>query len=243
MSARTTSAVLIVGFLAALVQLSSGLVSTAACVVAGPVLAVLSIAAVRFFEIDLGDTATVLFPTLSSAAGVLSLSLLPAGAREVFWAAPLLAGLVASVFVVARRASAARCALCSRRLGDVAFGCPRCGLRVCDTCWQFEHLRCRVCEQNHVPVFVDPKWWDRELGPRVTVGRCQLCLTPTDTDDTDLRVCRNCGRPQCRACWDAANGECRRCGWTVANLPPALRRYVEPSRLANGGRGAARSAY
>jgi hypothetical protein len=48
----------------------------------------------------------------------------------------------------------------------------------------------------------------------------------TVAEETDLRVCGKCGRPQCRDCWDFSNGQCGRCHWIVEDLPEALRPYV-----------------
>jgi hypothetical protein len=225
-----------IGFFAALLQLVSGLVSVPVALACGALLAVACLLIVRYVEVELEAMGTVLLPTLASAAGVSCLAFVPGRQSPVLWAAPLLACAGAATLVWIRQMSEERCALCASRLGRrVAFDCPRCLLRVCDGCWVFEYRRCRLCEQNHVPVFTDSKWWDRELGPRLTFGRCQLCLTPVDTEGTDLRACGDCGRPQCRNCWDASNGECRRCGWIVRDLPPALRPYVTSAdREASG---------
>jgi hypothetical protein len=58
----------------------------------------------------------------------------------------------------------------------------------------------------------------------VNQGRCQICMaTP---DKADLRCCGHCGRPQCRDCWDQANGQCSRCHWTIPDLPENLRPYM-----------------
>jgi hypothetical protein len=234
-----TIAVATVGFFAGLLQLIGGLVSTPAALACGALLAVACLLIVRFLEIELESVGAVLLPTLASAAGVSCLAFVPGRQSPVLWAAPLLTCAVAVALLLIRQMSAERCALCGSRLGGrVAFECPRCVLRVCDACWVFEYCRCRLCEQNHVPVFTDAKWWDRELGPRLTFGRCQLCLTPVDTEGTDLRACRDCGRPQCRNCWDASNGECRRCGWIVNDLPVALRPYMTSSNREAAGRPA-----
>jgi hypothetical protein len=154
-------------------------------------------------------------------------------AQEIYlWFAPLLALAFSGILVAAQRVGSKLCGLCGRRLrGHVAFECPRCGLTVCDhTCWVFELSRCKLCEQNRVPIFLqDGRWWDRQLGPKVKYGRCQLCQSPAE--EVDLRPCRKCGRTQCRACWDAANGQCSRCRWTIEDLPDSLRRYVLTSTI------------
>lgn len=118
-----------------------------------------------------------------------------------------------------------RCGLCHKRLGphEVTFTCPRCELVVCDeNCWSFEHRRCRLCEENGVPILPSmSQWWDRQLGPRATQGRCQVCMA--SPEKADLRICSHCRRPQCRECWDQTNGECGRCGWTLPELPESLK--------------------
>ena len=240
MNGPTASAFLSIGFFAALGQFAAGLLSHPSGIVFGGVIAVASLSAVRFFEIELGQVASVLLPSLSSAIGIACLAFVPGRQAPILWMAPLLACSMSAIAVWIRQLSSERCALCSRRLrgGGVAFKCPRCGLRVCDNCWVFEFQRCRLCEQNRVPIFTDSRWWDRELGPRLTFGRCQFCLTPAEAEGADLRACRNCGRPQCRACWDASNGECRRCGWIVEDLPPSLRPYVGAVRPSANSRAA-----
>ena len=143
--------------------------------------------------------------------------------------APLLALATSGGITIFQRYFAKRCALCNRRLaGDLALECPRCGLIVCDqNCWDFDHYRCRLCESNRVPILTpDARWWDKQFGPRVKYGRCQICLSPAA--EVNLRACRKCGRTQCKACWDYGNAQCTHCGWVVSDLPDKLKMYVSP---------------
>jgi hypothetical protein len=228
MKTRTIAALLASSFLLALVQLVALLVQPVAGIVCGAALAVLSMLLLKLFQIELPQAwARILLPTGSSLLGVAIVFFMTPGQELYVWFACLLALAVSGIMVAVQGAGSKRCGLCGRRIrGRVAFVCPRCGLTVCDhTCWVFEASRCRLCEQNHVPIFSpDGRWWDRQLGPRTDYGRCQLCQTPAE--EADLRPCRNCGRPQCRDCWDSANGQCSRCQWTIEDLPDSLRPYI-----------------
>jgi hypothetical protein len=143
----------------------------------------------------------------------------------MLWGIPALIFLVSLSSGAIARMTQNRCNLCHRRLGpqEVTFTCPRCGLIVCDeNCWSFDHRRCRLCEENGVPILPSvSQWWDRQLGPRVQQGRCQVCLA--SPEQADLRLCTHCRRPQCRTCWDHTNGECSRCGWVLPELPEPLK--------------------
>lgn len=233
MKTHTAASIIACSFLALLVQLVGLLIAPAAGIVAGGFTAIVFTLLFRFFEIELPQPwVPMVLPTVASLIGVL---LVVAAKQELgapyIWFAPLLSFLCALVIWFLRQSSSKRCALCNRRLRNgVVFDCPRCGLSVCDySCWVFDSRRCRLCEQNGVPIFsADVKWWNRQLGPRTSHGRCQLCQTPAQ--ESDLRPCRNCGRPQCRDCWDAANGECSRCHWTIEDLPESLRPYVSSIR-------------
>jgi hypothetical protein len=227
---RVAATIVIIGFFSALIQIGLAFASPTSAIIGAGVLALLSPVALRMLDVELSPTAAVLLPALSSGCGVACLAFVPRVLSPVLWTAPLLACTVAAVAAWIRLATSRRCALCSRRVGDdLAFACPRCHLLVCSDCWVFEYRRCRLCEQNGVPVFTEPSWWDRELGPRVTFGSCSRCKTPASHDRTELRACRKCGRPQCAACWDEANGECLRCGWIAGGLPDALNRYMRPN--------------
>ena len=176
----------------------------------------------RFFEVQ----AAVWAPPLASLLGV-SLAFTTTRGDVLLWACPVLALALAEIIAWLRRRDAHRCELCNRRLaGGIAFKCPRCALLVCEArCWDFERLRCRLCVQNHVPALpVDGRWWEQNFGAQARHGRCQLCQAAAD--EADLRNCPKCGRPQCRECWDDANGVCSRCRWLLPALPDALKQFV-----------------
>jgi hypothetical protein len=143
----------------------------------------------------------------------------------LLWCMSIVLFAIASITYVFIKITRRRCKLCNQRLGPhaITFNCPRCGLEVCDEhCWKFEQRRCRMCEENHVPALpAQNQWWDRQLGPRILNGRCQICMA--SPEQADLRNCGHCRRPQCRDCWDQANGECSRCGWTMPGLPQSLK--------------------
>ncbi len=144
------------------------------------------------------------------------------------WFAPLFAASAAAGTAALKIHDRARCALCNRRLKmqAVVFRCPRCSMLVCDeSCWSFEHRRCRMCLENRVPVLpMADSWWNRVTGPRSPNGRCQVCLA--SGEQADLRGCARCRRLQCRDCWDFSNGECTRCGEHLPELPEALSTVV-----------------
>ena len=158
----------------------------------------------------------------------------PAQRGPWYAAAPLVGGLAALATAAVRNAAGRRCRLCNEPLrGALSFECPRCGLRVCETrCWSFEGCRCRLCKQNGVPLLSSAEaWWRENVGPRVTRGRCQLCKDANDA--ADLRACPQCGRPQCRKCWDDSNGACTACHWLVRDLPARIREYTAPGHVAS----------
>ena len=230
MKTRTVATVLACGFLLVLIQLVASLVGPLPGIFAGALVAIVSHLLLGFFQVELQpEWAGVALPTGSSLLAVLIVFAAQPGQKLYAWFACVLALGVALVIAAIRHSGSRRCGLCNRRLrGKVAFACPRCGLTVCDhSCWVFESSRCRLCEQNRVPILSsDARWWDRQLGPRTEHGRCQLCQTPAQ--EADLRACRKCGRPQCRDCWDSANGQCSRCQWTIEDLPESLRPYILP---------------
>lgn len=228
MKTRTIASILACSFLLVLLQLVALLIQPIAGVVCGAVVAILSLLLLKFFQIELPQGwARILIPTGSSALAVAIVFFGKPGEEVYLWFAPLLALVFSGLLIAGQHIGSGRCGLCGRRLrGKLVFVCPRCELAVCDhTCWVFEASRCKLCEQNHVSIFTaDARWWDRQLGPRVQHGRCQLCQSPAE--EVDLRPCRKCGRAQCRDCWDSANGQCSRCQWTVDDLPDSLRPYV-----------------
>lgn len=186
--------------------------------------------AARFFSVL--DHPAWLLPVLLGCNSLLGLGITflerPFPAFE--WLAVPLCMAVSGAFVWIQTMSRRRCGLCNRRLGPgaLAFNCPRCGLVVCDeNCWSFEHRRCQLCVEHRVPLLSAQKqWWDRALGPSAIQGRCQVCLA--SFQQSDLRPCGRCRRPQCRDCWDNLNGECARCGWTVPGLPESLNLIAAP---------------
>ncbi len=228
MKTRTVTTVVACGFLLILLQLVAGLVNVWVATGCGVVAAFLAFGIFRFFEVEFESAWIV--PGVAVGSSLTAIALLyfaSTGGRDVMlWFAPVAAAVCAGAIVVMGRRHSRRCTLCNRRIGGgLAFDCPRCALLACEHCWVFEHARCRLCEQNRVPVFPpDGRWWDRHYGPRSAHGRCQICMGTSE--EADLRVCGNCGRPQCRACWDFANGQCSRCQWIVDDLPEQLRDYL-----------------
>lgn len=218
----------------AFLQLLACLWAPAAGVVCGAALPLAFAALLHLFGVEVKQTWLRMgLPALASAAGVLAVFAGSTSTPLYLWCAPVLAALVAAAIVLVDRRRSAVCALCNRRIsGGLAFVCPRCGLLVCERqCWDFNHCRCRLCEQNRVPVLpIDGRWWDRHFGTRSPYGRCQVCMATAG--DADLRPCGRCGRTQCRACWDYVNGQCSRCQWLADDLPPQLREYMAPAAAA-----------
>lgn len=179
-----------------------------------------------WLRLELVGTRPWLSPLLFTAVAILAVTTTELSLRSSFatWFAPLMLGAASAVTLYFQLQSRARCGLCDRRLGRgaLAFRCPRCTQTVCDeTCWDFEHRRCRLCLEQRVPILpVQESWWLRVTGPRAQNGRCSLCLGAADA--VDLRLCPNCRRPQCRPCWDFSNGECARCGTALPDLPASL---------------------
>ncbi len=227
MSARAVSTIAAIVFVMALIQFFSALGGVWVALAASVLLPFVALGLVKFFEAEIQPVWVMM-----AAVGASTLSVLiwlishPAG-NLLFWACPVVTlAVMATAFWWMNR-DARRCSLCNGRLtGKVSFPCPRCGLMVCEAkCWDFERLRCRLCVQNQVPVFPpEGRWWDRMFGPATQYGRCQLCQATGQ--DSELRNCPSCGRPQCRQCWDDANGVCARCKWVVSALPEALKGYM-----------------
>lgn len=232
MSFRNMSILAACWFLLAIIQLLASLAMPAAAIAAAVGVGLLCYAAFSAFHIEIEHAwAPVWVASGASLAAILIRYMgKPGTAHWTLWLSPLVAAATVMMILQVRSSGSRRCGLCDRRLGrSPAFDCPRCGLLVCDqTCWIFEHCRCRLCEENRVPIFPpDGRWWDKRFGPRMNQGRCQLCLA--EAAGADLRACAKCGRPQCRACWDAANGQCSRCQWIVHDLPPQLEVYMLPN--------------
>ena len=227
MKIRALASILACCFFLVLLQLLAAFIGPIVGTISGAALALISLGMLKFFQVEVEQIwLAVVIPTGSSIVGVALVFFSQTGVEPLLWLAPLLACAVALGIVGIQRMNSKRCGLCNNRLGGgVTFNCPRCQLLVCDSCWVFERTRCQLCEQNKVPIFApDGRWWDKQLGPRTAHGRCQLCMT--SAEEADLRPCRHCGRPQCRDCWDAANGQCSRCQWTIEDLPEALQAYT-----------------
>jgi hypothetical protein len=240
MNTRKITTLLAGCFLLVLLQLVAGLVNPIVAAVGGCLVALLAFGIFRFFEVEFESQWVVPAVAVGSSlagAGIVYFFASSSGRDDTLGFAPLAAALTAGAIIGIGRMSSRRCGLCNRRIGGgVAFDCPRCGLLVCERdCWVFEQCRCRLCEQNRVPVFSpDGRWWDRHFGPRSQHGRCQICQSTAEA--TDLRVCGKCGRPQCRDCWDYANGQCSRCHWIVDDLPEPLRPFMGASPQPEGSR-------
>jgi hypothetical protein len=172
--------------------------------------------------------APVIAAVVASLAGLL-LGVEGAGVRitGMAWVAPLIAAIPATIPVVIEATRGARCPLCHTRLHSLlAFVCPRCHLKVCENCWQFERGRCHLCEANQVALFpLDLAWWQERFKRQAREGRCALCMRTTDWEVAHW-PCGGCGHSQCRLCWDDNNGQCSRCGWTMPGLPEDVREFV-----------------
>jgi len=218
-------------FICALVQFMAATLGVPFALACGLVVGLLTGAALQFFRLELGAVWLILLATAASLAGIVPVLVGRTSSSIGLLFSPLVALGTAGMLAMVLRGRRGRCGLCNRRFGeDVRFRCPRCHLEVCDReCWDFDNLRCRLCQQNCVPVFsADPRWWNEHLGPRLTQGRCQLCMS--SPAEGDLRACPKCSRPQCRACWDIANGRCQHCRWVIPDLPPRLQVYMaQPS--------------
>lgn len=199
--------------------------------VALPAALVLGVGAtLLWFNFDLPAARPWLPPMLLAAVVFLATAVLELGFHPDFagWFTFLLAGAGSGATVLLLLRNRKRCNLCNRRLSTQAlvFRCPRCTQQVCEeTCWNFEHRRCALCLEQRVPVLpIDSGWWSRVAGPRMTQGRCQVCLVAAGMppDGADLRACPRCRRPQCRDCWDFRNGECARCDAALPDLPASL---------------------
>jgi hypothetical protein len=224
MKVRTALTVATLGFLIAVLQLVGVLAGlTVACVVAAA-LGFSFVFLTRVFDLDVKRRwPLVLVPSIACLLAV-SITVVARGTDTLVFVAPVIAAVCCAAVLWMQRSRARRCELCNGRLGrGVAFTCPRCGLLVCEQkCWDFDLTRCRLCAENKVPIFPpERKWWDQRFSARLSQGRCQICMATAE--DSDLRACRNCGRPQCRECWDFSNGRCSRCGYVAQDIPESLR--------------------
>jgi hypothetical protein len=135
------------------------------------------------------------------------------------------------------RGNAAACVLCKLPAqSGGAYNCPRCGDWICSrpTCWNGRYARCTRCHDREIVIFpIADKWWDRRLGHRVLKGECTSCYK--EAQETDLRECGQCHWPMCRRCWDYYNGACKRCEWTIPDLPAALLPFIRKGKSARSG--------
>jgi hypothetical protein len=228
MTVRTVLTIAACFLFSAFVQLLGALGGLTLTLLAAVATAVLFLWLVLFFELNLSPRwLGVLLSVCASATGT-GMAFFGSASDLAKWWAPVVSGSIAAIWLLFAARNARRCEICSQRMSpsEIAFVCPRCGLLVCEQqCWQFGHQRCRVCEENRVPVFVtDSRWWDRQFGARVKHGRCLVCMK--NPEEADLRCCGRCGRPMCRECWDYVNGQCQHCGWIVSGLPDPLRAYM-----------------
>ncbi len=223
-------------FTFALVQSVATMLGTPAALGGAVAVGLLFPAALQFFHVELKAVWRLLMATGASFAGIVpALVGKPSTSLGVAFS-PVLAFAAAGSVVFVLQGKHGHCALCNRRfVQSVCFRCPRCYLVVCDRdCWDFDNLRCRLCQQNRVLVLsTDPRWWNEQLGPRLAQGRCQLCLA--SSSESDLRACRKCGWAQCRTCWDTANGRCQHCHWLIPDLPPQLKAYLGSSFTSGVG--------
>jgi hypothetical protein len=232
MNARSVTVLAATTFLLWLLVLFASMGGPAVAAAAAAAAGGLSVFLLRAFEAELPNPWLAVAPPLAAAVlGVSVWGLAQPRLDRLYWLAPMLAAAVAAAIVWWQNRDARRCGLCNCRLaGKISFVCPRCHLEVCETrCWDFEKIRCRLCVQNAVPLFPPTRqWWDRNVGPGVTAGRCQVCQV--GPEEAELRACPRCGRPQCIECWDDANGLCARCGWRVPALPEALKQFLAEAR-------------
>lgn len=228
MSARSITVLVATAFLLWLLVFFACMAGPAVAVAAAAAAGLLSVFLLRAFEAELPNPWLAMAPPLAAALlGVAVWSLARPQLDRLYWLAPVLALAVTAAIVWWQNRDARRCGLCNCRLaGKISFVCPRCQLEVCESrCWDFEKIRCRLCVQNAVPLFPPTRqWWDRNVGPGVTAGRCQLCQA--GPEEAELRACPRCGRPQCIECWDDSNGLCARCGWRVQALPESLKTFL-----------------
>jgi len=223
-------------FFLVLVQFAATLLGGLATLGVAVIVGILACVALEFFQLKLRAGWILVLAAGTSLTAVALSTMNGALNLPILISSPIVAFASCGLLLLVTQGRHGRCALCNQhRAGAIYFRCPRCHLRVCDQdCWDFENIRCRLCQQNRVQILSpDPRWWDEQLGPRLTQGRCQLCLA--SCLDADLRACPHCGRSQCRSCWDAANGRCTHCRYLIAALPPELRLYLELPSTGSAG--------
>lgn len=183
----------------------------------------------------------VLLSTGSGAAlGTAAAVALNLSVRPAFDAAGVIVALIIAFALYSYRAQGrgTPCVLCHAAAPDrAAFNCPRCGDRVCarPTCWNARYARCKRCHEREIVLFpMAESWWTLRLGRRVMNGECLSCYK--EAQETDLRECGQCHWPMCKRCWDYYNGVCRRCEWTVPDLPPRLAPFVKTAKASRGER-------
>src|SRR5262249_47144787 len=183
MSARSLLTTIACFLFCAFLQFGGTLVTFPWVLVAGGICAAVFLSLLRFFEVELPRSwLPVPLASGASLAGVAA-GFASGDHEPMLWWAVAIAGAVALLSWLVGSGLGQRCHLCNRwlRRSVVSFECPRCGFVVCERCWEFDHLRCRLCKQNHVPAFSpDARWWDQHLGVRAAHGRCQICLTTGD---------------------------------------------------------------
>lgn len=215
--------------LAAVVQLMATRWGTGGTLIGGLLCGMAIVAGTRVLQPG-GEPRWTLVPAAAAASAV-GLLLASSGTGVAMtvavWLAPLIAAIPAAVPATAEVVRGARCPLCHARLRRLlAFACPRCHLRVCENCWEFERGRCGLCETNQVALFpLDPAWWQDRFKLQARDGRCVLCLRATDWEVAHW-ACGGCGHHQCRLCWDDNNGQCGRCGWVAPGLPKEVSEFV-----------------
>jgi hypothetical protein len=226
MKLREISGIVAAAFAIALIQLLAALLGTVPCLIGAVVAGLLAPVTFRFFEVSENTFRLIVTTTISSLVPTAFAFWGSGRATALYWFAPVIAGLACGSVSAIQGIRSRRCELCRRAFGrGLVVECPRCALVVCERCWRFDALRCRLCVDNNVPILpADSRWWDRQFGLRVDRGQCKVCLK--SPPEAELRVCRNCTRPQCRNCWDDLNGQCQRCGWVVPDLPEAIARQV-----------------
>jgi hypothetical protein len=221
---RTVATVLFSVFVLALVQLVASFSFPLIAVATGFGIGATSIVLPRWFPVEFRRwwSAVAVVGGASLAGTLMRYVGNPDSTSWLLWLAPVAAASTAEVAVLGKGLASLRCALCRHRTASsAAYDCPRCRLKVCEKCWSFQDLCCRLCKQNKLAIFSpDSRWWDKQFGLPLTSGLCQLCQTQASV--TELRACGKCGRPQCRACWDFTNGRCSHCDWAVAELPGPL---------------------